>query len=339
LARASADSDLVAVVIPCYRVRDHILAVLGAIGPEVGLIFVVDDCCPDRSGDLVESSVKDPRVQVLRHATNLGVGGAVITGYKAAIAANAAVIVKLDGDGQMDPALIPQFIEPVLQGEADYSKGNRFFEPINARSMPPMRKFGNLGLSFFTKLSSGYWNIFDPTNGYTAIHGVAAACLPLDRVSRRYFFESDMLFRLNTIRAVVCDVPMAARYGSERSGLSVVGALPRFIAGNLANFARRVMYNYFLRDFNIASIELVLGLALLLFGTIFGVTQWIHSNRSGLTASAGTVMLAALPILLGVQLLLSFLNFDTSRAPSVPMHLRAGKMLSHAQTVATRRID
>jgi glycosyltransferase involved in cell wall biosynthesis len=323
-ARRAEDQPrrLVAVVIPCYRVRDHILDVLAAIGPQVDLIFVIDDCCPEHSGDLVESSVDDPRVRVVRSPRNTGVGGAVIAGYKAALAANAGVIVKIDGDGQMDPALIPQFIEPILRGEADYAKGNRFFEIAGAKSMPPIRKLGNLGLSFFTKLASGYWNIFDPTNGYTAIHGVTAACLPLDRVSQRYFFESDMLAHLNLVRAVVCDVPMAARYGAEQSGLSILRVLPRFVAGNLTNFARRVLYNYFLRDFNIASIELVLGLGLLAFGTIFGVTQWARSEHTGVTASAGTVMLAALPILLGVQLLLSFLNFDTSRGPTTPMHRR-----------------
>ncbi len=335
----SADSSshstdaIVAVVVPCYRVRAHILDVLAAIGPEVDCIFVVDDCCPEKSGDLVESSVNDPRVRVLRTPQNMGVGGAVIAGYKAALAAGATVIVKLDGDGQMDPALIPQFIEPILRGDADYAKGNRFFEITGVKSMPPLRRLGNLGLSFFTKLSSGYWNIFDPTNGYTAIHAVAASCLPLDRISRRYFFESDMLFRLNGIRAVVCDIPMAARYGDERSGLSMLHVLPRFLAGNLANFGRRVLYNYFLRDFNIASIELVLGMALLMFGTIFGITQWARSEHTGVTASAGTVMLAALPILLGVQLLLSFLNFDTSRGPTIPMHRRVSlSMLAAARS-------
>ena len=312
----------VAAVIPCHRVRDHIRDVLAAIGPEVSHIFVVDDCCPQRSGCLVESRVSDSRVRVLRTPVNLGVGGAVMLGYQAALDAEADIIVKLDGDGQMDPALIPHFIEPILRGEADYAKGNRFFDLAGVRDMPLMRRIGNLGLSFFTKLACGYWNIFDPTNGYTAIHAEAARSLPLDRISRRYFFESDMLFHLNLIRAVVCDVPMTARYGRERSGLNVLTAMPRFLLGNLRNFARRVLCNYFLRDFNIASIELVLGAGLLTFGTVFGIAHWIRSDHTGVTASAGTVMLAALPTILGVQMLLSFLNFDTSHSPARPMHRR-----------------
>src|SRR5690606_32001950 len=150
----------------------------------------------------------DPRVRVIRHASNLGVGGAVITGYQAAIADGMDILVKLDGDGQMDASLIPDFIEPIINGEADYTKGNRFFDLEELRSMPRIRLIGNAVLSFMTKFSSGYWNLFDPTNGFTALHADVARYLPLSKISKRYFFESDMLFRLNTLRAVVHDIPM-----------------------------------------------------------------------------------------------------------------------------------
>jgi dolichol-phosphate mannosyltransferase len=324
----------VAVVIPCYRVRRHILDLLRAIGPEVDMIFVVDDKCPENSGDLVEQGTADPRIRIIRNSVNLGVGGTVIAGYHAALAAGAAVIVKLDGDGQMDPALIPQFVDPILSGSADYSKGNRFFEISGAESMPAMRKLGNLALSFFTKLSSGYWNIFDPCNGYTAIHATAARFLPLDKISSRYFFESDMLFRLSTVGAVVCDIPMAAKYGDEQSGIAIFKILPEFLFKNTQNFGKRVLYSYFLKDFNIASIELVVGLFFLTFGTTFGIIEWVRSFESGVPASAGTVMLAALPILLGVQLLLSFLNYDVSRAPTIPMHRRISPTVVAAAATA-----
>ena len=165
----------VAVVIPCYKVRPHILKVISGIAKDdVWQIYVVDDCCPDRSGDLVEQSCDDPRVRVVRNERNQGIGGAIIAGYKQAIADGAEVIVKIDGDGQMDPALIPYFIAPILSGEADYCKGNRFYDLSNISVMPRIRIFGNAILSLMTKLSSGYWDLFDPTNGYTAIHaGVA----------------------------------------------------------------------------------------------------------------------------------------------------------------------
>jgi len=157
-----------AVVIPSYRVADHILGVIAAIGPEVDRIYVVDDRCPDGSGSLVEQGCDDRRVTVIFHETNLGVGGAVMSGYRAAIADGMDIIVKIDGDGQMDPGLIGCFVRPIIDGEADYTKGNRFFDLEAVRAMPRVRLFGNALLSFMNKLSSGYWNLFDPTNGYTA---------------------------------------------------------------------------------------------------------------------------------------------------------------------------
>lgn len=177
----------VAVVIPSYKVRSHILDVIQGIGPEVSQIYVVDDRCPEGSGDFVQEHCFDARVRVIRNPQNLGVGGAVMAGYRAAIEGGAEVIVKVDGDGQMDPSLIPQFIIPILAGEADYTKGNRFFDLEEIRAMPPMRVFGNAVLSLMAKLSTGYWDLFDPTNGYTAIHTEVARQLPFAKISRRYF--------------------------------------------------------------------------------------------------------------------------------------------------------
>ena len=309
----------VAIVIPCFRVREHISKVLSRIGPECNLIFVVDDACPEGTGDFVESNCSDQRVQVLRHQTNQGVGGATITGYKAALRAEASVIVKLDGDGQMDPAMIPSLVAPVLDGRADYVKGNRFFHPGGLRSMPWLRLIGNSILSFATKLSSGYWNIFDPTNGFTAIHSVVAKGLPLGKISRRWFFESDMLFHLGILRAVVRDIPMPAAYQDETSTLVIRQVVPEFMFKHLANVVKRIFYGYFLRDFNFASIELVLGLLFSTLGGTFGVVRWIQVLRSGISTTSGSVMLAALPIIIGVQLLLSFLNYDLQRVPHEPL--------------------
>ena len=141
-----------------------------------------------------------------------------------------SVVVKVDGDGQMDPRLIPSFVYPILRGEADYTKGNRFFDLESVRTMPRFRLLGNAILSFMTKLSSGYWNLFDPTNGFTAIHTDVARHLPFDKISRRYFFETDILFRLNTLRAVVVDVPMEAKYGDEVSNLKISKIVLEFFA-------------------------------------------------------------------------------------------------------------
>lgn len=313
---------MISVVIPCYKVSAHICELIQRIGDEVETIIVVDDCCPEGSGALVESACTDPRVQVIYHATNQGVGGAVLTGYQAAIEAGSDIIVKIDGDGQMDPALIPAFIAPILRGEADYTKGNRFFEIETVRKMPLARLIGNVGLSFLTKLSSGYWNLFDPTNGYTAISAKVAQRLPVKKICRRYFFESDMLFRLNTMRAVVIDIPMFAAYGDEQSNLNVLRELPRFFFKNLHNLGKRIAYNYFIRNFNYATLELLFGLAFLGFGIIFGGINWIEQSHQGTLASPGTVMLAALPIIMGLQLILGFVNYDMASLPSTPLQGR-----------------
>jgi len=309
----------IAVVIPSYRVTEHVLGVIGAIGPECALIFVVDDCCPDSSGKLVESQVKDPRVSVLFHAKNRGVGAAVMTGYRAALKAGADIIVKIDGDGQMDPRLLPRFVSPLIRGDADYTKGNRFYSIYNVRKMPRIRLFGNAGLSFLTKLSSGYWSIFDPTNGYTAVHAAALNRLEFKNISERYFFESDMLVNLGGIRAVALDIPMEAAYGDEVSGLKIGNVLFEFLLKHLRETFKRIFYSYFLRDFNIASLNLAFGIPLVLFGIIFGSTQWWHSISTEIPASSGTVILATLPIILGFQLLLSFITFDISNEPSIPL--------------------
>lgn len=310
----------IAVVIPCYKAREHVSDVIKGIADDVWRIYVVDDCCPDGTGNHVKTSAEDPRVRVIFNTENLGVGGAVLAGYQTAIADGADVIVKIDGDGQMDPGMIPRFTAPILKGQADYTKGNRFYDLANISRMPAARLFGNAVLSFMAKLSTGYWNIFDPTNGYTAIHAKVAAFLPQDKISRRYFFETDMLFRLNTIRAVVVDIPMDAMYGSERSHLKISGILGEFLAKHTNNLMKRIFYNYFLRDMTLASVELVVGGGLFLFGLIFGGAHWIRSLSIHASTPLGTIMIAAMSLLVGIQLILAFLGFDILNVPKRPIH-------------------
>ena len=316
----------IAVVIPTYKSRNHILGVINEVDPKVARIYVVDDCCPDHSGDFVAVNCKDNRVFVIRHTENQGVGGAVMTGYKAAIEDGMGILVKIDSDGQMDPTLIMDFAAPIANGEADYTKGNRFFDLEKVRSMPKIRLFGNAVLSLLCKLSSGYWNLFDPTNGFTAIHVEVARRLPFNKISQRYFFETDILFRLNTLRAVVVDVPMAAKYGDEVSNLKIYKIIGEFIVKHVRNFSKRIFYNYYLRDMSVASIELPIGFVLLVFGSIYGGYHWIYSAQSGLPTPAGTVMLSALPILAGIQFMLGFIGYDVSSVPVRPIHRSIGKM-------------
>lgn len=310
----------IAVIIPCYRVKPQILGVIEHIGGEVSRIYVVDDACPDGTGDFVTANCRDPRVAVLHNKENLGVGGAVMAGYEAALAEGAQILVKVDGDGQMDPGLIPRFVRPIATGQADYSKGNRFYDLTRIGQMPTLRLLGNAALSLMAKLSTGYWNLFDTTNGFTAIHARVARRIPFEKVSRRYFFETDMLFRLNIVRAVVVDIPMDASYGNERSNLRISRVIGEFLVKHIRNFVKRVLYNYFLRDMTVASLELVFGIGLFLFGIVFGSYRWLQALSSGTITPLGTIMLAALPTLLGLQMLLAFVGFDVANVPRRPIH-------------------
>lgn len=330
-ARVTDQPTKIAVLIPCYKVKKHILDVLRQIGPEVSKIYVVDDCCPENSGDYVVEHCTDQRVTILRNPINLGVGGAVMTGYKAAIADEMDIIVKIDGDGQMDPGLIIDFVSPIIAGHADYTKGNRFFDLEKISEMPKIRLFGNAVLSFMTKLSSGYWNLFDPTNGYTAIHSEIARHLPLDKISQRYFFETDILFRLNTLGGVVVDIPMDAKYEDEVSNLKVSKVIGEFMLKHTRNFFKRIFYNYYLRGMSLASIELPLGVLLLAAGSIFGISHWAESLRTNVPTPAGTVMLSALPVIIGIQLLLAFIGHDISSAPIRPFQVLRRKHKSLTQ--------
>lgn len=310
----------IAVVIPAYKVADHIVDVVREIGPEVQFIFVVDDACPQNSGQIVKKAIKDKRLTVITHKENQGVGGAVVSGYQAALDAGAEIIVKLDGDGQMDPVKVSELVEPIVAGMADYTKGNRFDSITGLRSMPGIRIFGNGALSLMTKVSTGYWNVTDPTNGFTAIHADVLRGITLEMLSKRFFFESDLLFRLSLARAVVWDIPMESRYGTEKSNLRISRALFEFTWKHGVNFHKRLFYNYYLREMSAASIELPIGIAMSWFGLIFGLVKFNESLESGMPATAGTVMLSAVPLILGIQFVLAFLSNDIASVPKRVRH-------------------
>ena len=276
---------------------------------------------------------RDPRIRLLRHDENQGVGGAVLTGYAEAHRLGAEIVVKMDSDGQMDPAYLPALIAPIVRGEADYTKGNRYLHARQLRSMPPLRRVGNLGLSFLTKLASGYWNLFDPTNGYTAIHASLIPLLDQEGIARRYFFESSMLLELSLLRAVVRDVYIPARYGDETSNLSVLKTLRQFPLALAKGFWRRVWIQYFVRDFSLASLYGIAGLALLLAGCVFGAVHWRFSAQQGVATPTGTVMLAVLPVLLGIQFLFQAVSLDIQNQPTHCLHHDALLRQSEVGTV------
>jgi dolichol-phosphate mannosyltransferase len=305
----------IAVVVPAFKVVDSIKKVILSIPTNIDHIIVVDDHCPLSSGKEAEK-INQPNVTVIYHEQNQGVGGAVITGYKKALELKCEIIVKIDGDGQMDPHFIERLIAPLIANEADYTKGNRFVNFKALKSMPKIRLFSNSLLSFMLKIVSGYWNVMDPTNGYTAIHRRVLNKLNLGKISKRFFFESDMLIHLNIIRAVVKDIDIPARYEGEKSSLNIRKAILQFLPKLFSRFFRRIFFRYFIYDFNMASVYMILGLPLFAGSVLFGIIEWIDSAVTGRPRSAGTIMLVALPIIISFQMLLQAIQIDINSVPS-----------------------
>jgi dolichol-phosphate mannosyltransferase len=320
----AAHSDLnqfqIAAVVPAFRVEREIEAVLCGLPSYLKSVIVVDDASPDRTGELVARLARsDRRLVLLRHETNQGVGGAMVSGFRKALELQAQVVVKIDGDGQMDISRLPDLLEPLILGKADYTKGNRFRDFAALRRMPLIRRLGNMGLAFLSKAATGYWNLFDPANGFLAIRSETLAQLPLERIDHTYFFETSMLANLYLLGAVVQDVPMPARYQGELSSLSIRRVLLEFPPRLLATLVRRAVLKNFMYDFSMITIYLLAGLPLLLFGVIFGALKWIHYARLDIPAPTGTVILPTLCVLLGIQLLLSAVESDLRSVPREPL--------------------
>jgi glycosyltransferase involved in cell wall biosynthesis len=320
-ARSSPDDIHVAAVVPAFNVGDEIASVLRSMPPVVRTIVVVDDASSDGTAAIVERcAAVDRRVILVRHERNRGVGGAMITGFRTAIDAGADIAVKVDGDGQMPLWLIPQLVQPLIDGSADYTKGNRFRDFEALRRMPPVRRFGNVALSFLAKAATGYWKCFDPTNGFIAIRADVLSQVPLQKIDPTYFFETSMLAQLYLISAVVKEIPMPARYAGEQSSLSISRVLGQFPGKLFAALVRRLLLKNFVYDFNLESLQLAAGVPLFFGGIAFGLWKWIWYAQHHLAAPTGTVVLPALAIMLGVQFLVSAATLDLRAVPREPVN-------------------
>lgn len=310
------DNLIVAVVIPSYKANKHLQHVIEGLPAIIDHIIVVDDKCPQDSVEIAHGMGKqDDRIVVVSHEKNEGVGGAVVTGYKKALALKCDIVIKMDSDDQMDPNYIPDLIKPVAKGQAGYAKGNRFIDFTALRSMPKFRLVGNSALSFMVKACSGYWNMMDPTNGYTAISRSVLERINLDKLSKRYFFESDMLIRLNIQNTVVKDVPIPARYGDEESSLSIRNTMWRFPVLLLKGLTKRFILKYLIYDFNMASVYTLVGMPLLLWGLFYGLFKWIENTMNHMATPTGTIMLSVLPLILGTQFIIAAINIDINSTP------------------------
>ena len=314
-------------MIPSFKPGKRLIEVLSQIPGFVDSVIVVDDACPESSGAMVQRLCDDnPRLHVIYNEVNLGVGGATMRGFELAVANGADIVVKIDADGQMDPSNILNLVSPLVTGDADFAKGNRLYRTDSFSEIPVSRLIGNAFLTLLTKVSSGYWHLADPVNGFIGVNTVVLGLIDVQKIDKRFFFETDLLFRLNLAKAVAVDIPMAPIYRDEASNLSPVQEAFPFLYKNLRNLCKRLFYQYYLRDFSVASIELPLGLILLSFGIFYGLSEWVVAAENGIPASPGTVMLAGLTFLVGLQFLLAFVNADVASVPKYPVN----KLVSRA---------
>jgi glycosyltransferase involved in cell wall biosynthesis len=299
----------VAVVVPAYQEEHLVATTLHGIPDSVDRIFVVDDASPDDTAAKAREAA-DARTEVIVHERNGGVGAAIVTGYKRALAESIDVVVVMAADNQMDPAELPALVGPVARGEIDYAKANRLFTGEAWSVIPRTRYLGNAVLSLLTKVASGYWHVADSQAGYTALGLDALRRLDLDRVYRRYGFPNDILVHLNVINARVRDVPSRPIYGvGERSGIRLRNVVPRISWLLVKGFFWRMREKYVIRDFHPLVFFYALGFLMLAAGLALGIAETIL-RIVGNQITTATIVLVALLLVSGSQFTLFAMWFD-----------------------------
>jgi dolichol-phosphate mannosyltransferase len=303
----------IAVVIPAFRAEATIGAVIQQVPECVYQIIVVDDASPDQTANIV-ARITDPRIILIRHERNLGVGGAMVSGYRKALESGADLIAKIDADGQMDPRYLDRFAAAAVRCRCDYVKANRFGHIANLAAMPKTRLAGNLALTIFTKFVSGYWNVFDPQNGYILITRKLLKRLDLDRIDQGYFFENSMLIQLNIMRARIAEIYLPAKYGAEVSSMKLPHIAQSFPGKLLRGFFYRIYQKYVFRSLSPFAVLTGFGLIAITWGVLWGGAAWWISYTTRVAATTGTVMIALLPFLLGWSALLQAFVLDVQDA-------------------------
>jgi glycosyltransferase involved in cell wall biosynthesis len=302
------DGKTVAVVVPAYNEEALVGSTVAGIPPFVDRIFVVDDASTDATAERATGA--DPRVELISHRTNEGVGGAAVTGYRRAAAEGIDVTCVMAADGQMDPDDLETLVRAVASGECDYAKANRLFTGQAWELIPRTRYIGNAILSFLTKIASGYWHVADSQAGYTAVNLETLRLLDLDRVYRRYGFPNDMLVHLNVWNRRVRDYPSRPIYGvGERSGIRLWRVVPAISWLLFKGFFWRLREKYVIRDFHPLVLFYTLGLLLFLAGLVLGAVETVL-RFFGNPIPAATIVLVALLVISGLQFLLFAMWFD-----------------------------
>jgi len=307
----------ICVVVPALNEEHSIGRVIESIPEFVDHIVVVDDGSTDRTAQIATSLAnKDGRVELLKRQSRGGVGAAIISGHTRAIQLGVDIVAVMAGDGQMDPKYLTLLLDKIVEGY-DYAKGNRFLIEEHLSGMPKHRMLGNVVLSILSKAASGYWNIFDHDNGYTAIRRATLQRLRLSRVSRDYNFERDMLVQLNILGARVADVPIESRYPDRYSKIRLYSFIPRASFFLIRRFFQRIFVKYLFNDVRPFGIMFLPGFLLFAWGFLYGVylTYLRYFDPRHSSPSTGTVMISVLPFFIGFQLLLFAFVLDVLEAP------------------------
>tara|TARA_Y100000739_G_scaffold229952_1_gene247764 strand:- start:4572 stop:5534 length:963 start_codon:yes stop_codon:yes gene_type:complete len=302
-------------IVPCYKSSNNAPEVVAALINYVDFVICVDDCCPERTGKIIRNKIKSERLKIIFHKRNKGVGGATKTGIRFAENIGAEIIVKIDSDGQMDPSYIPLLIEPIINRNSDFSKGNRFRNIDVFIKMPKIRLFGNIILSFITKLSTGYWELFDPTNGFIAINTKILNRIQYEKTDNRYFFETDLLFRCGLYDLLISEIEIPTIYKNEKSGLNPIIESIRYLISHIIIFIKRIIYQYFLIDFNPGSLSFIFG-SITGFYTLFaGLRSIFYYKRLNIESPIGIKILFLTTAIISVQLIISFMYYDATQRP------------------------
>jgi glycosyltransferase involved in cell wall biosynthesis len=298
----------VAVVVPAYNEEALVGSTVSGIPAFVDNIIVVDDCSKDETA--VRAQTADKRVEVIAHERNQGVGAAIVTGYRRAIALGVDVTCVMAADGQMDPDDLETLVRAIAIDETDYAKANRLFTGQAWQLIPRTRYLGNAALSFMTKIASGYWHVADSQSGYTAVNLETLKLLDLDRIYRRYGFPNDLLVHLNVFNRRVRDYPSRPIYGvGERSGIRLRHVVPKISWLLLKGFFWRMGQKYVIRDFHPLILFYMLGIVLFVGGFLLGLAE-VGLRIAGNAVPSATIVLVALLVISGLQLLLFAMWFD-----------------------------
>ena len=302
-------------IMPCYKTSEIAPAVARDVIRFVDKLICVDDYCPESTGEKISNCLNSEKIDFIYHESNKGIGGAMKSGFIYALKFNPEIVIKIDSDGQMDPVLIPKLIEPLLEGTSELTKGNRFTNPKSIKKMPIIRIIGNIGLGFITKLSTGYWELFDPTNGFIAMRADVLNEISLEKIDNGYFFETDLLFRCSLSNILISEIAMEAIYASENSSLNPFKELFRFFYKHIYIFFKRLAYQYFLLDFNPGSLSLCLGFLLGLISLLIGIRSFTYYRELNVETPLGIQILFLATSLICNQLIISFIYYDVSQKP------------------------